>query len=364
MLKIPQASPFSQYKKYKPEINKVIKKVLLSGNYILGQEVRNFEKEFSNYLNIRHAISCKSGTDALFIALKQLGIGRGDEVIIPSHSALATAASVIMSGAKPVYVDIERDYYTIDPEKILDACNKKTKAIIAVHIYGQSCDMKKLKKIANLKKIKLIEDCAQSSGSSYHNKKLGTIGDIGCFSFFPTKNLGALGDGGCLVTNNSDLAEKMRRFRQYGWDEKRKTVNPGINSRLDELQAAILRIKLKNLDKDNVERFKQAKLYSNKLITDKIKIPKIRENTFHSFHLYVIQTNERDKLMKYLKSKNIMTALHYKNPIHKMSGYSSKLILNKTENFYKSILSLPLFPGLKIQKQKFIIKEILNFIKK
>tara|TARA_B100001250_G_C19740014_1_gene762606 strand:- start:337 stop:1431 length:1095 start_codon:yes stop_codon:yes gene_type:complete len=364
MLKIPQASPFIQYRNYKSEINKVIKRVLLSGNYILGQEVKNFEKEFSNYLNIKHAISCKTGTDALFIALKQLDIGRGDEVIIPSHSAIATAASVIMSGAKPIYVDIEKDFYTIDPEKILDACNKKTKAIIVVHIYGQSCDMRKLKKIANLKKIKLIEDCAQSSGSSYFNKKLGTIGDIGCFSFFPTKNLGALGDGGCLVTNNSDLAKKIRRFRQYGWDEKRNTINPGVNSRLDELQAAILRIKLKNLDKDNIERFKQAKLYNNKLTTTKIKTPKIRKNTFHSFHLYVIQTEKRDKLMKYLKSKNIITALHYKNPIHKMPGYSRKLSLNKTEKFYKSILSLPLFPGLKIKKQKLIIKEILKFTKK
>jgi len=360
---IPQASPFSQYEIYKKDIDKAIKNVLSSGNYILGKEVKNFEKEFSNYLNVKSTISCKSGTDALFIALKQLGIGKSDEVIIPSHSALATAAAVIMSGAKPVYVDIDPNYYTINPEKILEACNHKTKAIIAVHIYGQSCDMQKLREITDSKKIKLIEDCAQSSGSSYQDKKLGTIGDVGCFSFFPTKNLGALGDGGCVVTNDIYLADKMKRFRQYGWDEKRNTISPGVNSRLDELQAAILRIKLKNLDKDNKERSKQAKLYNEKLSSSRIKTPLIRGNTFHSFHLYVIQLDERDKLMEYLKSKNIITALHYKTPIHKMPGYQNNSKLDKTEALYKRILSLPLFPGLKIEDQELVINEVINFIK-
>ena len=302
----------------------MVRKVFLSGQYILGSEVRKFEKEFSEYLKVKNSISCANGTDALFIALKQLGVAKGDEVLVPSHTALASAAAVKMTGAKPIYVDIDPVYYTIDPLKALKLCNKKTKALIAVHIYGQACDMDKIIELGKLKKIKIIEDCAQSVGSSYKNKKLGTIGDVGCFSFFPTKNLGAIGDGGCVVTNNNTLASKMRRFRQYGWNKERKTLFSGINSRLDELQAAILRIKLKKLNRDNLERNRQAQLYIDNLNLKNILLPNIRKDTFHSFHLFVIQCNKRKSLMEYLNSKKIMTALHYKTPIHLMPGYKSK----------------------------------------
>mgnify|MGYP000088334148 CR=1 FL=1 len=359
---IPLASPFQQYAIYKDQIEAAIKKVLSRGYYILGEEVENFEKEFADYISSKSAITCNSGTDALFIALKQLQIGPGDEVIIPSHTAVATAAAVIMTGAKPVYVDIDPEFYTIDPEKVFEACTINTKAVIAVHIYGQPSDMDRLTEVANLKKIKLIEDCAQSVGPSYSNKKLGSFGDVGCFSFFPTKNLGALGDGGCIVCNDLDLAEKMKRFRQYGWNNKRKTLSPGINSRLDELQAAVLRVKLENLDKDILERNRQAKFYSTKLSNSNILVPKIRKNSYHSFHLYVIQTNKRRQLMEFFSSNNIGTALHYPLPIHQMAGYASEVNLPVTEKLYSKILSLPLFPGLLENEQSKVVSYILNFI--
>jgi dTDP-4-amino-4,6-dideoxygalactose transaminase len=356
-----QASPYHQYKSKKKQIQSAIKKVLLSGKYILGTEVEKFENEFARYIGVKKAISCASGTDALYIALKQLGIGPDDEILLPSHTALATVAAVKMTGAKPVYIDIKSNCYTIDPEKALLACSKKTKALIAVHIYGQSCDMKKLMQIARVKKIKIIEDCAQAVGSLYKKKKLGSIGHVGCFSFFPTKNLGAIGDGGCIVTNNKKLANKMKRFRQYGWDEKRNTQFPGINSRLDELQAAILRIKLRRLSEENLVRNKQANFYKKKLKIKNLILPKVCKDTFHSFHLFVIQCKKRDKLVKYLKSKNIMTALHYRMPAHLMAGYSSNVKLPQTEKLYKKILSLPLYPGLKKAHQLKVVNQILNF---
>ena len=359
-----QASPYSQYKIYKKEIDSALQKVLSSGRYILGREVEKFELEFAKYIGVKKAISCASGTDALFIALKQLGVGLKDEVLVPSHTALATVAAVKMTGAKPVYVDIKKNCYTIDPEKVLNSCNKKTKALIAVHIYGQACDMKKLIQIGKLKNIKIIEDCAQAVGSAYKKKKLGSIGDVGCFSFFPTKNLSAIGDGGCVVTNNAVLANKMKRFRQYGWDKKRNTLQSGINSRLDELQAAILRKKLKKLDRDNMERNLQAKFYKKKLQSLGIVMPRVCKNTFHSFHLFVIQCEKRDKLMKHLHSKNILTALHYKTPIHLMPGYSSKAQLPETTKLSKRILSLPLYPGLKKSEQLKGVTGIKNFYKK
>jgi len=364
LIMIPQASPYHQYKIYEKEIKSVIQKVLSSGKYILGDEVEKFENEFANYINVKKAISCANGTDALFISLKQLEIGPGDEVLVPSHTALASAAAVKMTGAKPIYVDVMPDCYTIDPDKALKLCNKKTKALIAVHIYGQACDMDRIMQISKLKKIKIIEDCAQAVGSTYRKKKLGSIGDVGCFSFFPTKNLGAIGDGGCVVTNNNKLAIKIKRFRQYGWNEKRKTLKPGINSRLDEIQAAILRVKLRTLDRDNLSRNFQAQFYRNKLKLPNLIIPKVRKNTFHSFHLFVIQCEKRDKLIKYLKSKKIITALHYKRPIHLMPGYSGKIKLPFTEKLSKKILSLPLFPGLKKIDQFKVIKEITKFYKK
>ena len=359
---IPQASPYSQYLLYKKEIDNSIKRVAESGSYILGNEVSSFEEEFANYIGVNHAISCKNGTDAIFIALKQFNIGRGDEVILPSHTAVATASAIIMTGAKPVYVDIEESHYTLDPKHILEACTIKTKAVIAVHIYGQSCDMDKIVDICKIKNLKLIEDCAQSVGSSYKGKKLGSIGDIGCFSFFPTKNLGALGDGGCLVCNNKNLAMKIKEFRQYGWDACRNTVKSGINSRLDELQAAILRVKLKKLDQDNAERNKQAEFYFDNLKYKNFLLPKIRIHSFHSFHLFVIQIDKRDELKEFLMINDIATGLHYSTPVHKMPGYASKVNLKITNQIYSKILSLPLYPGLKRTSQSFIVEKLHDFI--
>jgi len=255
------ANPKAQYLSYRDDINSAIQRVLDSGWYILGEEVTQFEKEFAQFNTVSHAIGVGSGTEALHIALRAVDIGQGDEVITTAHTAVATASAIDLAGAKPVFVDIEPDFFTIDPDLIEDAITSKTKAIIPVHIYGQPCDMDAIMGIAKKHGLQVIEDCAQAHGATYKDKRVGTMGNIGCFSFYPTKNLGAIGDGGALVTNNNQLAEKIKFFREYGWEDRYISSKEGWNSRLDELQAAILRIKLKNLDKDNNLRQQHALAY-------------------------------------------------------------------------------------------------------
>lgn len=346
------ADPLKDNIEFKSQIEKAVINVLSGGNFILGPHVQTLEDSLAKYIDTRYSIGVNSGTDALVLALKALGIGLGDEVITVSHTALATVAAVLMVGATPVLVDIEPDFYTIDPKMVEYAITKKTKAIIAVHIYGQSCDMDALLNIKNKYGIPVIEDCAQAAGASYYGKKLGSIGDIGCFSFYPTKNLGALGDGGALTTNSEYLFERIKRLRQYGWDKDRIAKEPGINSRLDELQAAILSIKLPFLDMHNKNRKLAARRYSESLDAEEFSLPKIRENTEHVFHLYVVSTMHRENYLDKFQKKNILLGIHYKTPIHQQPGYSSRCVIPKsglkiTESLSREIISLPMYQSIK-----------------
>jgi len=356
------ANPKAQYLPYKDEINAAIVKVLDSGRYILGEQVSLFEREFAEYLGASFAVGCGSGTDALVLALKALDIGFGDEVIVPSFTATPTVAAIVMTGATPVYVDIEPDFYTIDPSLVKAACTDKTKAMIVVHLYGQAAAMDALIAIAKQHHLRIIEDCAQATGASYHGKKLGTIGDVGCFSFFPTKNLGAIGDGGAVVCNEIQLAYRLQRLRQYGWDENRVSQETGINSRLDELQAAILRVKLRYLDEDNGQRQKHAAHYTSMLVGQPLCLPTVRDHAEHVFHLYVVKTNCRQKVMKHLKASEIHAGIHYPIPVHLQPAYKRYFrptqSMDVTEMVSKEVLSLPIYPGISMAMVDHIIAEM------
>jgi len=344
------ASPKAQYLSYRDEINAAISNVLDGGRYILGDEVESFEREFVMYLGSEFAVGCGSGTDALVLALRALDVGPCDEVIVPSHTAVPTVAAVVMAGAMPVCVDVEVDYYTLDPALVEAACSERTKAIIAVHLYGQAAAMDELVEIANRRGLRLIEDCAQATGATYRGKRLGSIGDVGCFSFFPTKNLGAIGDGGAVVTNDKELAKRVRNLRQYGWNEDRISQEPGVNSRLDELQAAILRIKLRHLDADNARRRDIAAFYSGELSGLPVITPVARDGAEHVFHLYVVRSAQRQALMQQLTSRGIHAGIHYPVPVHLQSAYKQHMrivgSMRVTERLAGEVLSLPMYPEL------------------
>jgi len=356
------ANPKAQYISYKEEIDSAIHRVLDSGWYILGKEVSAFEKEFAQFNTVSHAVGVGSGTDALHIALRALEIGAGDEVITTAHTAVATASAIDLAGAKPIFVDIEPELFTMDPQLIEKAITPRTKAIIPVHIYGQPCDMDTIMEIANHNNLKVIEDCAQAHGAEYKGKQVGSIGDVGCFSFYPTKNLGALGDGGALVTNNEQLTEKIKLIREYGWEERYVSGVEGWNSRLDELQAAILRVKLKNLDKDNSRRQNIAKKY-NELLNDlPLELPKTRGSCTHVFHLYVIKVENRNDLKSYLQNMGINTTIQYPVPVHQQKYFQNKCgksSLPVTEQATKNILSLPMYPELEEKE----INKVSNSLK-
>jgi len=358
---IPCAFPKKQYLPIEAEVLAAIRRVLDSGTYILGAEVAAFESEFAAYLGCEFAVGCGSGTDALVLALRTLGVGAGDEVIVPSHTATATIAAVAISGAKPVYVDIDPRYYTLDSKKIQALCNAKTKAIIAVHLYGQAADIEGALAVARSHGLRLIEDCAQATGATWRGCKLGTIGDVGCFSFFPTKNMGGYGDAGAIVCRDANLAARLRRLRQYGWDENRISTEPGINSRLDEMQAAILRVKLSYLDADNDSRRVQADRYTRELAGLPLILPTTRANAEHTYHLYVVRTSCRDELNYFLKQNDVLCGIHYAVPVHKMPAFSSSVALPETEDAVMEILSLPLFPGLTEGEQNQVISLIRHF---
>jgi len=343
------ANPKAQYLSYRNDINSAIQRVLDSGWYVLGEEVTRFEKEFAQFNTVSYAVGVGSGTEALHIALRALDIGQGDEVITTAHTAVATASAIDLAGAKPIFVDIEPDFFTIDPDLIEDAITPKTKAIIPVHIYGQSCNMDAIMKIANKNKLKVIEDCAQAHGAEYNGKRVGSIGDVGCFSFYPTKNLGAIGDGGALVTNDDQLAGKIKLLREYGWKERYISSKEGWNSRLDELQAAILHVKLKHLDEDNFRRNKHAKIYFDLLEFLPLELPKTRSNSSHTFHLFVIKIEQRNKLKDYLQKNCVNTTIQYPVPVHKQKYFQkmcSEKSLPVTEQVAKNILSIPMYPEL------------------
>lgn len=344
------ANPSAAYLAQKAAIDAAVARVLSGGRFILGPEVAAFEAEFAQYIGVRHGVGVANGTDALTIALKALGVGPGDEVITTAHTAVATVAAIELALATPVFADIEPDYFTIDPVKIERMLSPRTKAIVAVHLYGQAADLTGLLEISRKHGIPLVEDCAQCHGARYDGKRLGSFGAIACFSCYPTKNLGALGDAGIIVSGDSALAERARLIREYGWAERYVSHSPGQNSRLDELQAAVLRVKLARLDDANALRAARAHGYDRGLAGSAFRLPARRAGAEHVFHLYVVRCRERDGAIARLRDAGVAPLVHYPVPIHLQPAYARRIrgadALPETERAAREVLSLPMYPEL------------------
>ena len=364
------------YKKIRKEILNKLDKTILKGNIFFGTELDNFEKKFIKKYKSRFGVAVGSGTDALLISLKAINIRNGDEIITAANTAIPTISAIVNCGAKPRLVDVGEDYL-MDTSKIEKLINKKTKAIIPVHLYGQSCDMDKINKIAKKYKLKIIEDCAQAQGAKYKNKYVGTIGDFGCFSFYPTKVLGAYGDGGFIITKNIKDYRKIRRLRFYGIetsDKKNTFYNKyyanenGFNSRLDEIQSSILNVKLKYLDKFINRRVQLANLYIKYLEKTELKLPKINKFNNHVFHLFTVSHPKKREIVKILEKKNIGTRVIYPYPINIMKAYKNFKFKHKdyvnSNKFSKTIFCLPLYPELKNSEVKKICNTLINILKK
>lgn len=339
---------YPQYKKYKAGIDQTIKRVLNSGVYIFGKELTRFEEEFAKYIGVKYAVGVASGTDALILSLKALGIGNGDEVITTAYTAIPTVSAIIATGAKPVFVDINPSTYLIDIEKIPGAITSKTRAIIPVHIFGNVVDVRSIKKQLP-KTIKIIEDACQAHGSQFNGKKAGSFGDLAAFSFYPTKNLGGYGDGGMVVTNSNLLYKKLKLLRMYGMINKDEIVLNSINSRLDEIQAAVLATKLKYLDSDNKIRNKIAEIYMQNIKSKLIDFQVIPEGVLSNYHLFVVRLKkDREKIVKFLSQKGIQTNIYYNLPIHlqKPNSYLGfrKGDLPETERLCREALAIPFYP--------------------
>ncbi len=384
-----------QYESIKEEVDKEVLDVLSAGQYIMGKNVKEFEKEISEYIGVKHSVSVGNGTDALIIALKALGIGEGDEVITTPFTFFATAESISFVGATPVFVDVDINTFNIDPEKIEEKRTDKTKAIMPVHIFGQPCDMDAINEIAKKYNLKVIEDACQAIGSEYKGKKAGSLSDIACFSFFPTKNLGCAGDGGMIVTNDDNLATVCRALRAHGsgadgqkayniinnikeeeikdTDADNTVYNPlkyynyliGQNSRLDELQAAILRVKLRKLDKWNDARREHAKFYSDGLKNTNLVVPFEAGNIKHVYHLYILQSDNRSEMVNYLKDKGIATGVYYPIPLHLQKAYKDlgykEGDLPNAEYLSHRTFAIPMFAELTDEEKEYIVDTIKKF---
>ncbi|MGC6415384.1 MAG: DegT/DnrJ/EryC1/StrS family aminotransferase [Bacteroidia bacterium] len=338
-----------QYETIKPEIDSAIEKVISETAFIGGNYVEQFERDFSDLYGVSNCISVANGTDSLYIIMKMLGIGPGDEVITPANSWISSSETIGQTGAKPVFVDTERDYFTMDIDLVAKAISPRTKAIMPVHLYGQMCDMDALMKLANLHEIPVIEDCAQSHFSEFNGTRAGLFGVAGSFSFYPGKNLGAYGDAGGIITNDDELAEKFRKYARHGALVKHQHEIEGINSRMDGLQAAILSVKCKYIEAWTEKRIWVAEQY-NKRLSDihAITTPKLRPNSRHSYHLYVIRAQERESLAKFLEERGIPTVIHYPTPLPFLEAYASEAYTAKdfpvVHEYASQILSLPIFP--------------------
>jgi dTDP-4-amino-4,6-dideoxygalactose transaminase len=363
-----------QYKKIKGEILSATQRVYEKGYFILGEEVSAFEKEFSHYCGVRYGVGVGSGTDALCLALKAAGVGEGDEVVTVANSFIATALAISFTGAKPRFVDIDPRTYTMDPNSLelllkrrrAKEGGRKIKAVLPVHLYGHPADMDSIMDIANRYDLIVIEDGCQAHGAKYGRRKVGSFGAMGCFSFYPTKNLGGYGDGGMVVTDHKRYDQNLRLLRCYGERKKYHHILKGHNSRLDEIQAAILRVKLKYLDQWNEERRRKAEIYTEQLSPLGVICPLEKKGAKHVFHLYAIQTKKRDSLQAFLKKKGIDTLIHYPIPIPLQKAYQElryqKGGLPVTERFARDFLSLPLFSGLTNEEMEEVVKTIREFI--
>ncbi|MBI4653692.1 MAG: DegT/DnrJ/EryC1/StrS family aminotransferase [Nitrospirae bacterium] len=368
MKKIPLIDLKAGFEPIKDEVMKAIESVFSTMNLYIGPNVQALEEEFASYCKTKYAIAVGSGTDAIHLALLSARIRRGDEVIVSPNTFFATVEAIAYIGAMPVFVDIDPVTYTIDTFLIEKKINSKTKAVVPVHMYGQSANIKPIMELSEKYGIKIIEDACQAHGAEYHNKKCGSIGDAGCFSFYFTKNLGGYGEGGMVVTNNHDIAEKVRLFRNHGHKSKYEHSVMGYNNRLDELQAAILRIKLKHLDNYNENRRSIAKKYNALFGSTPLILPKETADRKHVYHLYVVRTPQRDELQEYLNERGISTGIHYKVPIHlqeacRVYGYKYG-DFPETEKACKEILSLPIYPELKDNDIRYIVDAIKEFYSK
>lgn len=348
---------------YREEINNSIQKVLDSGWYVLGQEVQEFEEEFAQYCGVKNCISVANGLDALTLIIKAYGFGKNDEIIVPANTFIASVLAISANGVKPRFAKPDIRSYNIDPESIEKEINEKTKAILAVHLYGQTAEMDKINEIAKKYNLKVIEDSAQAHGAIYKGKRTGNLADASGFSFYPGKNLGCLGDGGAITTNDGELAEKIRALSNYGSILKYEHLFKGSNSRLDEIQASILRVKLKYLDKDNQRRCEIAKYYVENIKNKNIILPIVGNEESHVWHLFVVRTENRDKLQEYLKENDIQTVIHYPIPPHKQRAYFefNSLYLPVTEKIHREVLSLPISPVMSNIDIKKVVKAINDF---
>ncbi len=354
-----------QYASIQSELDDATARVMKSGWFILGSAVKAFEKEFAEYIGVGHAIGVGSGTEALHLALLALGVGAGDEVITVPNTAIATVAAIELTGARAILCDVRADSMLIDVDKLARAITPRTRAIIPVHLFGQSADLDPILELARSAspKIFVLEDCAQAHGATYHGKRVGAFGHIAAFSFYPTKNLGAYGDGGAIVTNDAKLAERVNLLRQYGWRERYASEIKGMNSRLDEMQAAILRVKLRHLDEWNAARRERAAMYTELLHT----VTPPREMAYGEavYHLYVVQTPKRDGLASHLKSRGIGTAIQYPYAVHQQAAYANLGYRDEdlpvASKLAHGILSLPLYPELSLDDVHTVATAINEF---
>ena len=353
-----------QFQMYQEEYEAAALRVLRSGWYVLGKEVNEFEENFANFANRKYCVGLNSGLDALIMSVRALGIGKGDEVIVQANTYIATVLGITENGATPVFVEPD-EYFNLDADKIEAAITDKTKAIMVVHLYGQASNMDKISQIAKKHNLQIIEDCAQSHGACYNGKMTGTYGISGCYSFYPTKNLGAFGDAGAIVTDDKDFADKIRMMRNYGSKVRYYNEIEGINSRLDEMQAALLNVKLSHIETLNEERRVLAKRYDDGIHNEKLVLPKVRENADSIYHQYVIKCAQRDKLQEFLQEHEIQTQIHYPIPPHLAECY--KKLGHKegdfpiTEQYANEVLSLPIYTGMTFEEQDYVISVLNKF---
>lgn len=358
---------FADFTKMHGEISKELKDnvidVIDKNMFIGGNNCKKFEQDFANYCGVKYCVGLGNGLDGLVISLKALGIGEGDEVIVPSHTFIATTLAITYVGAKIVFVEPNLDDYTIDVSKIEEKITDKTKAIIVVQLYGQAADMDPINEIAKKYNLKVIEDAAQAHGAEYKGRKVGSLGDIAEFSFYPRKNLGAMGDSGCIVTNDFELAQKARALSNYGSLEKYKHIYKGQNSRLDEMQAAVLDTKLPHLDKWNTERIRIANRYMNEIHNSKVVLPVVKEYNKHVFHIFAVLVQNREEFRNYLSDKGIQTLIHYPTAIHKQKAYEemNNESYPNAEKIANEEVSLPMYYGLTDEEISYVIDAINNY---
>ncbi len=343
------------------EINGKITQVLDSGWYLLGEETENFEQNFAKYCGVKHCIGVANGLESLNLIIRGYGFAQGDEIIVPANTYIASILAISENGCTPILVEPDINTYNINPDLIEKKITSKTKAIMVVHLYGQAVQMQKIWALAQKYNLKIIEDSAQAHGAKYQNKRVGSLGDASGFSFYPGKNLGCVGDGGCVTTNDDELAQKIKALRNYGSHKKYHNVFIGMNSRLDEIQAGILDIKLKFLDEDNQKRKEIAKYYRKNIKNSNIILPNVYAEDAHVWHLFVVRTKQRDNFQKYLLDNEIQTIIHYPIPPHKQECYKlwNNLSYPITEEIHKSVLSLPISPVMSNDEVKKVV-EVIN----